>query len=149
MLYTGPFIRLTMKITKIIIYDGSFNGFLTVIFKAFEEKLTIVDIQKNKDVQKGLFTETETVFTQMDKARRVWNGIQHKNNAAIKTIYFAFLSEIRGIELLLYKYICSLYNKPLMGPLDNFEGDLLKIHQYAGMVAREKHRIEAGAAFKI
>lgn len=138
-----------MENTKIIIYDGSFNGFLTVVFKAFEEKLTIADIQRNNDIQKGFFTETETVFTQMDKARRVWNGIQHKNNAAIKTIYFAFLSEIKGIELLLYKYICSLYNKPLMGPLDNLEGDLVKIHQYAGMVAREKHRIEAGAAFKI
>jgi len=138
-----------MKNTKIIIYDGSFNGFLTVVFKAFEERLTIVNIQRNNDVQKGFFTETETVFTQMDKARRVWNGIQHKNHAAIKTIYFAFLSEIRGVELLLYKYICSLYSKPLMGPLDDMESGLHKIHQYAGMVAREKHRIEAGAEFQI
>ncbi|HUH47365.1 MAG TPA: DUF4130 domain-containing protein, partial [Arenibacter sp.] len=95
------------------------------------------------------FTETETVFTQMDKARRVWNGIQYKNNAAIKTIYFAFLSEIKGVELLLYKYICSLYGKPLMGSPSDSEGDLVKIHQYAGMVAREKHRIETGAAFNI
>jgi len=138
-----------MKNAKIIIYDGSFNGFLTVVFKAFEERLTIADIQRNNDVQKGFFTETETVFTQMDKARRVWNGIQSKNHAAIKTIYFAFLSEIRGVEFLLYKYICSLYNKPLMGPLDEMQTELSKVHQYAGMVAREKHRIEAGAEFKI
>ena len=138
-----------MKNTKIIIYDGSFNGFLTVIFKAFEERLTIADIRRNNDAQKGFFTETETVFTQMDKAGRVWNGIQRKNNAALKSIYFSFLSEIKGIELLLYRYICALYGRPLMESLDHVETDFPKIHQYAGMVAREKHRIETGAEFKI
>src|SRR5690606_1160023 len=102
-----------MENTKIIIYDGSFNGFLTVIFKAFEERLAIADIRRNTDIQKVFFTDTETVFTQMDKARRVWNGIQSKNHTAIKTIYFAFLSEIKGVELLLYKYICALYGRPL------------------------------------
>lgn len=138
-----------MKDSKIIIYDGSFNGFLTVVFKAFEERATIADIRRNTNIQKGFFTETETVFTQMDKAGRVWNGIQRKNNAALKAIYFSFLSEIKGIELLLYKYICSLYDRPLTVPWDNSETDIAKIHQYAGMVAREKHRIESSAEFKI
>lgn len=138
-----------MENTKIIIYDGSFNGFLTVIFKAFEERLAIADIRRNTDIQKVFFTDTETVFTQMDKARRVWNGIQSKNHTAIKTIYFAFLSEIKGVELLLYKYICALYGRPLMESLDHPETDLSKVYQYAGMVAREKHRIETAAEFKI
>lgn len=138
-----------MENTKIIIYDGSFNGFLTVIFKAFEERLAIADIRRNNDAQKRFFTETETVFTQMDKAGRVWNGIRHKNNMALKNIYFSFLSEIKGVELLLYKYICALYDRPLMGSSDNMETDLFKVQQYAEMVAKEKHRIETGAEFRI
>ena len=36
-----------MKNSKILIYDGSFNGFLTAIFVAFEEKIEVSDIQKN------------------------------------------------------------------------------------------------------
>jgi len=57
-----------MKNTTTLIYDGSFNGFLTAIFIAFDEKFTIADIQKNNQSQNGLFSDTETIFTNVDKA---------------------------------------------------------------------------------
>jgi len=132
-----------MENPKILIYDGSFNGFLTTVFKIFEEKIQVANIQRNKGNQKGLFCEPITVFTQMDKARRVWYGIQHKSNAAIKAIYFAFLSESKGMELLLYQYICSMYDHSN----DEIAEITLKIQQYSRMVAREKYRIEAIANF--
>ncbi|MEZ4969845.1 MAG: TIGR03915 family putative DNA repair protein [Flavobacteriaceae bacterium] len=138
-----------MENPKILIYDGSFNGFLTTIFKIFEERIPVAGIQKNKELQKGLFTEAITVFTQMDKARRVWNSIQNKNNAAIKSIYFAFLSETKGIELLLYQYIRSMYANPDENPIEGISEIVLKIQQHSRIVAREKHRIEAIANFEI
>ncbi|MCM4168273.1 hypothetical protein KCTC52924_03836 [Arenibacter antarcticus] len=138
-----------MENAKILRYDGSFNGFLSVIYRTFETKMRVMDIQINKKVQKGLFTETETIITDRDKARRVWNGIQIKNNAAIKTIYFSFLSETNGIELPLYKYIYSLYHDLSEGELEELQSIKIKLHHYAGMVAREKHRIEAIAKFRI
>jgi probable DNA metabolism protein len=138
-----------MENPKILIYDGSFNGFLSTVFRIFEEKIHVADIQKNREMQKGLFSEAITVFTQMDKARRVWNSIQNKNNAAIKSIYFAFLSETKGIELLLYQYIRSMYANPSDDPIDGLADMILKIQQYSRMVAREKHSIEAMASFEI
>ncbi|HCO84485.1 MAG TPA: DNA metabolism protein, partial [Arenibacter sp.] len=54
-----------MENPKVLIYDGSFNGFLTTVFKIFEEKIPVANIQKNKELQKGLFSEAITVFTQM------------------------------------------------------------------------------------
>lgn len=138
-----------MENPKVLIYDGSFNGFLTTVFKIFEEKIPVANIQKNKELQKGLFSEAITVFTQMDKARRVWNSIQNKSNSAIKSIYFAFLSETKGIELLLYQYIRSMYAHPNENPIEGMSEIILKIQQHSRMVAREKHRIEAIANFEI
>ncbi len=138
-----------MKNAKILIYDGSFNGFLSCIFKAFEEKLILSDIQANHQSQNGLFSDIETVFTQMDKARRVWNGIHKKNRTAIKNIYFAFLSETKGIELLLYQYICKLYQQGPNAHLNYSDDVVLKVSQLAKMVAREKHRMEAFVRFQL
>lgn len=138
-----------MKNSKVLIYDGSFNGFLTTVFKAFDEQVQIADIQKNSAAQRGLFSETETVFTQMDKAKRVWNGVQKKSNSAIKNVYFAFLSETKGIELLLYRYIRNMFSTTDMLHLNFTDDTVLKISQLAKSVGREKHRMEAFVRFQL
>lgn len=116
---------------------------------AFEEKLTVADIQKETKSQEGLFSETAMVFTQTDKAKRVWNGIQNKSNAAIKNIYFAFLSETTGIERLLYRYIRKLFANTAASVSDYGNDVVLKISQLAKMVGREKHRMEAFVRFQL
>jgi len=138
-----------MDDSRILIYDGSFNGFLTAIFVAFEEKIQVTEIQKNSVCQNGLFSKTETIFTQMDKAKRVWNGIQKKSNTAIKNIYFAYLSETKGIELLLYRYIRKMFANNLSIASDYSDGTVLKISQLAKSVGREKHRMEAFVRFQL
>ncbi|QLG47007.1 TIGR03915 family putative DNA repair protein [Costertonia aggregata] len=138
-----------MKNSKILIYDGSFNGFLTAVFIAFEEKVPVSDIQKNSVRQSGLFSETETIFTQTDKAQRVWKGIQKKSNSAVKNIYFAYLSENKGIELLLYRYIRKLFANKNSIHSDYSDGVVLKISQLARSVGREKHRMEAFVRFQL
>ena len=138
-----------MENAKTFIYDGSFNGFLTSIFVAFEEKAQVADIQKNTVRQNGLFSETETIFTHVEKAKRVWNGIQKKNQNAIKNIYFAYLSESKNIELLLYRYIRKLFANQESIHSDYSDGLVLKISQLAKTVGREKHRMEAFVRFQL
>ncbi len=138
-----------MREAKILIYDGSFNGFLTCVFKAFEEKIQVADMQSNSDVQRGLFSETEIVFTEMEKAKRVWSGIEKKSTVAIKNIYFAFLSETKNRELLLYHYIQKLFSTTEYMHL-NFSDDIvLRTCQLAKSVGREKHRMEAFVRFQL
>ncbi|WP_282161613.1 TIGR03915 family putative DNA repair protein [Ulvibacterium marinum] len=138
-----------MDNTRILIYDGSFNGFLTAVFKAFEERINVADIQRNGQAQNALFSDTETIFTQMDKAKRVWNGVQNKSNTAIKNIYFAFLSEHKGIELLLYRYIQKLFASQVSVHSDYSDAIVLKISQLTKNVGREKHRMEAFVRFQL
>ncbi len=137
-----------MKNTTTLIYDGSFNGFLTSVYIAFEEKLNVADIQKNSQGQNGLFSETQTIFTNVEKAKRVWNGIRNKSYNTISTIYFAFLSETEGIEYMLYTYIKKFMAHK--GKQADFSDDtILYIAQLARKVGREKHRMEAFVRFQL
>jgi probable DNA metabolism protein len=135
--------------SKIFIYDGSFNGFLTAVFIAFEHKLAHADIQPIGHTQKGLFTETETIFTNIEKAKRVWNGIRNRNNTGIKNIYFAFLSEQPEIEPLLYSYIRKLMNSNENSDASFSSDCILQINQLAHKVGREKRRMETTVDFQI
>lgn len=137
-----------MSNSKILIYDGSFNGFLTAVFIAFEEKIQVSDIQKNSIRQNRLFSDTKTIFTQMNKAKRVWNAIDAKSNSFIKNIYFAYLSESKDVELLLYRYIRSLFDSKYPNLSDDSNSMLLKIRQLTNGVAKEKHRTEIFLQFR-
>jgi len=131
-----------------LIYDGSFNGFLTAVFVAFEEKFNVADIQKNGQGQNGLFSDTETIFTHVEKAKRVWNGVRGKSYNAISNIYFAYLSETPGIEYMLYNYIKKLMAHK--GKQHDFSDEtVLYISQLARKVGREKHRMEAFVRFQL
>lgn len=138
-----------MKKAVVLIYDGSFNGFLTAVFTAFEQGITVADIQPNDEGQNRLFSESQTIFTQMDKAKRVWEGVHSRSQIAIKNIYFAFLSERKGISMLLYKYIVKLCAADKVMARDFSADAELKIQQLAKLVAREKNRMEAFAQFKL
>lgn len=138
-----------MEQSKILIYDGSFNGFLTAVYVAYDEKINVSDIQRNGQSQNGLFSQTETVFTQVDKAKRVWNGIHKKSRQVITQIYFAFLSETEGVERLLFNYIQKLIATDATIANDFSDDDVLKISQLARSVGREKHRMEAFVRFQL
>ncbi len=134
-----------MDNAKILIYDGSFNGFLTAVYSAFEMRFELTDIRRRTDGQKVMFAEPVLIRTETDKARRVWDGIGKNNYLAVRKIYFSFLSEQPGIELLLYRYIRNLFK-----PAGNLEKELsisLKVDTLAEMVGQEKKRLEANLNF--
>jgi probable DNA metabolism protein len=138
-----------MNTTKTLVYDGSFNGFLTAVFIGFEQKIPHTNIQRQGQIQSGLFAETEIIFTNVEKAQRVWNGIRNKSNSAIKNIYFAFLSEQNNIEALLYYYIQKLMGSKYEGTTNFGDDGVLKINQLSHKVSREKHRMEAFVHFQL
>jgi len=134
---------------KILLYDGSFNGFLTTIYEIYEKNIIVMNIQKTGTCQNALFTEIDTIGTQVAKAERVWNNLRHKNYNALKNIYFAFLSEQKSIEWLLYQYIQKLYARDVMADLYDENTTALKIGQIAKAVEREKLSLEAKLQFQI
>jgi len=137
-----------MDNSKILIYDGSFNGFLTAVFVGFDENIEVMGFQKIHSSQKGLFSDAQTIYTQISKAKRVWDSIEKKNSRAIKNIYFAFLSETDGIDFMLYKYIRRLFSAMNPVYIEEYNALEMKISQLAKNVGREKQRIERLLEFK-
>ncbi len=128
---------------RILVYDHSFNGFLSAVYKAFYEKLELTDIRSVKNTQGALFSESVRVRTNEIHAKKVWYALQKKNHSAVKTVYFAFLSESYGIEMLLYRYIRHLFSKSGDSNMYINSELLSKIDHMSGLVGREKQRIES------
>ncbi len=132
------------------IYDGSLEGFLSCIFKAYELKSHIVNIQSEKFSQTTLFTDAEFVNTDSGKSDRVFKHLIKKTSVAdAKTFYFSFLTEDENIENLLYRYIRYVFDSTLDVSKDYSNTEVLKVAQFAKMVGREKHRMEAFIRFRL
>jgi probable DNA metabolism protein len=137
-----------METSTTWVYDGTFNGFLSCIYKAFEKGNPSGIITKVKDNEQELFRNQQFVATDIALAKLVWNGIGQKRHTANRIIYFAFLSETGGIEMMLYTYI-----KSLMGVLKTEETEDLHVlfttlNQLAEKVEVEKRRIETFVQFQ-
>lgn len=133
-----------------LIYDGSFDGFLTCVFYVYEYKLKEVQIQREYKVQNLLFSETETVITDTMKSDRIWKGIKNKlSKRGSSQLYYAFLSEKENIEIVLLDYIKYTFKSSNLIDKDYANPSVLKISQIAKMVGREKHRMEAFVRFKL
>ena len=128
-------------------YDGSFHGFLTVVFDHFTHPEIPAYILTFDKEQHRLFPSDTFIETDREKALRVWKGIERKNPATAKAIYFAFLSEQTDIELLLFRYIRSLFHgHSEQQALTKREKD--KLYLWADQVAKEKQRVEIFTRFE-
>ena len=138
-----------MKNSKIIYYDGSFNGFLTVLHEAFDKGWNVTEIVKKGSRQNELFSNTEFVSTNTDLAKKLWFGLERKSKTATKLIYFSFLSEQKEIEFRLYHYVRSILSKPS----DNEPSTLFtlteNLKQLMNKVEKEKRRMEVFANFQL
>lgn len=133
-----------------LIYDGTFDGFLSAVFFVFEHKLRAVVIQNKFEMQLGLFSDAETIITEEDKANRVWKGVKSRlSPKGSYQLYYAFLSEQKGVEAILLDYITYAFSNAQSVDKDYSHPSVLKIAQIAKSVGREKHRMEAFVRFRL
>lgn len=135
---------------NILVYDGTFEGLLTCIFCVFEQKMEITGIFTEEQVQHHIFSLPEVVVTNIKEYERVKTGLQKiASPTGYKQLYFAFLSELPGIELTILRYAQQAFTQADFSSKDYGDPVVLKIVQTAKMVSREKHRMEAFVRFKL
>ncbi len=134
---------------SILLYDGSFDGFLSSVFEIYERRIDSPIIKKESEFQDVLFDTSETVISNINNAKRVWNGIKKllKSNGC-STLYYAFLSEIDGIENTLFNVIKYAFDSQQNIISDYSNPDVLALSKTAKKVGREKHRMEAFVRFQ-
>lgn len=140
-----------MQLTNLL-YDGTFEGFLSCVFAVYERKLGEVTIQKNGERQNNLFGSSLFITTDVAHSDRVWKGLKDKlSTFGRSTIYYTFLSELPEIESLLMTYIRYVFDYKGKNSVEKDFGNptVLKVAQIAKQVGREKHRMEAFVRFKL
>jgi len=133
-----------------IVYDGSYEGWLTAVFEIYEYKLKDIVFAKEEISNTLLFSNTHFVITDNEKANRVLNGLQQRlSNHGFNNIYFAFLSELEKIEETLFRFVEYVFSSSI-----NIEGDLsrnevLHVKKAAQLTGKESHRMKAFVRFKL
>lgn len=132
-----------------VLYNGSFEGFFTAVFEVYEYKFAEPDIQIEGASNISLFSSPHVVTANTTKAERVLKALQQKiTTKTFGNFYRTFLSELPGIENVLYRFI-----KYVLSAKDSVERnfanpDVLMIQQTAHKVDREKHRMKAFIRFQ-
>ncbi|MCF8359953.1 MAG: TIGR03915 family putative DNA repair protein [Prolixibacteraceae bacterium] len=126
----------------ILLYDSSFEGFLSVVYDCYADKLEPEDIFPVELYQSPIFSEKRYIPTQSGHADKVWKGWQKKLSRKLKQLPFqAHLSGEPGIEMKLLQFARFSFASPV--PVDTNFGDqaILDIRKAARRVTQEAMRM--------
>ena len=127
---------------KTFLYDGTFEGFLTVIFELYEKKLTLCKIEKENLYQPQMFDEVVSVISDQEKSKRVWKGLcMRLSQAGQKVLYYSFLSEIDTVETTMYSFIRKIFETQRNIEQDFGDEVVLTMWNISKMVIRESHKV--------
>ena len=135
-------------IDKIYLYDGTFEGLLTITFKCFIEKAFPQKIYNTSEYIENFLYTTISINTDIEKSTRIWNGIL--KNISYDTLYisyYAFLSNEKDKEINIVKYICNGF---IIGPKINNMLTLPYVNKSFSMkekVLKECHKLKGLVRF--
>lgn len=133
-----------------VIYDGTFEGWLTAVFEIYDYKLDDVVFAKNEALGTLLFSNTHTVTTDVVKAKRVLNGLKKRlSKDGFSNIYRAFLSEINQIEENLFRFVQYAFSSSVNIEQDLSHHDVMGVNKAARLTDKESHRMKAFVRFKL
>jgi len=122
------------------IYDGSFDGFLSVIYSCYYDSVP-ESIERECCYNFSILYEDEVIITDMIKSNKVYKAILEKiSEDALVHVYQAFLSEQAGLEIKLYRYIQLGFK--LGSKVNDLLTDqsVIEVQKYSRRVAFEAHK---------
>lgn len=123
------------------LYDGTFNGLLTIVFDSYVSK-TIPEHIVSNSVCLSLFQNYVTVKTDDIKADRIYHGIVHRiSYATLYHAYHVFLSNVETKEMDILRYL--LLGFEIGNKIDHLLSNplVLSIQKTAKRVFGEAHRL--------
>ena len=93
---------------QVYLYDGTFDGLLTIVFDCYVAKSIPKEIISEQDYIPNLLDKSILIDTDEVKSKRIWNGIYEKiSYTALYDCYHAFLSCQLEKELPIVQYILN------------------------------------------
>lgn len=134
----------------IVLYDGSFEGWLTAVFEIYEYRFAEAEIHDNRKYQGNIFAKEHVAAVNDYKAQRLWNGLKQRlSPTALQKINNAWFSEEPGIENILLAFVQYAFSSNVSVENDYSSPPVLAISALSKKVHREKHRMEAFVRFQL
>ena len=132
------------------VYDGSFDGFLCVVFESAQRKALPATVACTElAAQGGLFGDTVDVATTAERVARVRRGlITRVGEGGLKKLYHAFLSEAPSVERQLLELIYRIVDRGGDALDDLRFAPALAAERLAARVRHEVHRMHAFVRFE-
>lgn len=131
------------------VFDGTFEGLLTSIYEAYYSKIKPEEITPDWQFQPSLLKVPTTIETDIEKSSKVYNAIKTKiSDAALKNVYYAFLSDIDGSCTMIYSYVKLGFQLGKDIDLHLYNDSVLNIHKIIRKVTNETHRMIGFVRFK-
>jgi len=133
-----------------VIYDGTYQGWLTAVFEIFEYKLKDVFFARNQEASASLFSPPHHVNTDEAKAKRVMKGLEQRlSTGGMRRVYQTFLSEEQGSEEILWRYVSRIFSSTVNIEKDLSDPSVWKVKQLSNRVKHEAHQMQAFVRFKL
>lgn len=125
----------------IFTYDKSFEGLLCAVFESYIHKLK-PDILLEEGTPLPLFYDRNiTIATNDSKAERVWKSLEKKvTPGGLRILRATWLSELDGIDMLLFRYICKNIDASRSVEMNFGDPDVLEISKIWKKVDHERVR---------
>ncbi len=136
-------------VNQVYLYDGTFHGFLTLIFDCYASKTLPQKIASQTTYCHNFLDRTLFIETNSEKSDRVFAGIEKLiGYTALYNTYYAFLSNEKEKEIYLLKYLCDGFE---IGPKINNRLTLSYVFKVMRMKKRcfgECHRLKGLLRFQ-
>ena len=132
----------------VYVFDGTMDGLLTAVFKAYSLKEQPEELLKGGDALPLFCERTYQVTTDEEKAQRVWAGLEKRlEREALKLISVSWLSELPELPTPLFHYIYKVFQQ---GDISrNFaDPDVLNVTNIARRVLHEQLRMKQFIRFQ-
>ena len=133
-----------------VIYDGTYEGWLTAVFEIYEYKLEDIVLAKKEASGNLLFSTNHFIVTDEKKAKRVVSGLKQRLSAeGLTNIYKAFLSEMNQIDIIMFRFAQYVLSSPKNVEEDYSNDAVRDLIKAARLTRKEAHRMEAFVRFKL
>ncbi|CAK7005863.1 MAG TPA: DNA metabolism protein [Porphyromonadaceae bacterium] len=133
----------------IFTYDKTFDGLLSCVFFAYEQK-KFPDFILSESDQKPLFVDEQyRIITEKEKSLRVWKALEKKLSKIARNMMLSvWLSELPETEMLLFRYIRKNIDHPEGVEMNFGDDDVLRIKEIAQKVAKEAEQLRQFVRFQ-
>jgi probable DNA metabolism protein len=132
-----------------LVYDGTFEGFLTCVFDIYAGRWTVASIGRTAPAQKGLFDSVSNITTSDHKAERVLHGLSKKlSKRGLNNLYKSYHLRQPDTEMNLLEYIRLVLSSARSVEADLRQAPVLRMAQMTKQMNREIHRMHAFVRFQ-